>query len=209
MKKSGVLRAAASFLLALSLLFCLSPAKAYAAYVPEFLNWEDFADREPLTEEEKLENRRVIAAFLREELDLPDSAVAAVLANIFRESSFDPRSIDENGLYFGLCQWSRTRWMQCFTFCRVNELDRFSVEGQMAFLKSELEGKYEWVYREHLLPAEISEDGAQDAQYAFCQFYEAPTEMDWEQVRRSKLVAEVFWPLVSEGELAPAEGPET
>ena len=205
MKKSGVLRAAASLLLALSLLFCLVPT-AYAAYIPEFMD-PGLCRGEPLTEEEQKENQRLIAAFLREELDLPDSAVAAILANIHRESSFNPRAIDDTEGFFGLLQWSRSRWVNCFHFCRKNNLDRFSVEGQMAFLKNELEGEYEWIYRDYLYPAEISEDGAQEAQYAFCQFFEAPTELDWEQVRRSKLVAEIYWPLVWEGELALPEQP--
>ena len=48
-------------------------------------------------------------------------------------------------------------------------------------------------------------DGAQEAQYYFCELFEAPTEPDWEQVHRSKLVAEVYWPMVTEGCLAWTE----
>ena len=63
----------------------------------------------------------------------------------------------------------------------------------------ELEGEYLWVYESFLLPAEDDEDGAQEAQYYFCELFEVPLDLDWEQVVRSKLVAYAYWPYVSEG----------
>ncbi len=180
--KRRMLRAAASFLLAFTLLICALPLGAHAVCLREFLDPE--LERESLSEEQREENLLIITDFLRTEMQLPDSAV-----------------IDESGNFFGLCQWSRTRWLNCFHFCRENGLDRFSVEGQLAFLQYELSGEYEWVYTQFLVNAEDCEDGAQDAQYAFCLHFEAPQDMEWEQVVRSKLVAEVYWPMVSEGEL--------
>ncbi|MBQ6273755.1 MAG: hypothetical protein IJK63_05975 [Oscillospiraceae bacterium] len=203
MRARRALRAAASVLLVFTLLFCLIPLRAQAVCLREFLDPE--LERASLSLEEREANLLRITAFLREELKLPDSAVAAILANMDRESSFNPRAIDESGNFFGLCQWSRTRWLNCFHFCRENDLDRFSVEGQLAFLQYELSGEYEWVYSGFLLNAEDCEDGAQDAQYAFCLHFEAPLEMEWEQVRRSWLVAEVYWPMITEGKLKPAE----
>ena len=44
--------------------------------------------------------------------------VAAVLANIYRESAFDPLAVDGDREFFGLCQWSKLRWTNCFFFCR-------------------------------------------------------------------------------------------
>ena len=200
--KFRALRRAASFVLLCALLICFFPQSASALSLPEFFDTEE---REPLSPEEREANLLQIAAFLRDELELPDSAVAAILANIDRESGFDPRAIDESGNFFGLCQWSRKRWINCFHFCRENGLDRFTVEGQLAFLEFELRGEYEWIYLYYLLNAEDSEDGAQEAQYEFCASFEAPLEVDWEQVIRSKLVAEVYWPMVCEGILAWSE----
>lgn len=197
--KRRMLRAAASFLLAFTLLICALPLGAHAVCLREFLDPE--LERESLSDEQREENLLIITDFLRTEMQLPDSAVAAILANMDRESSLNPRAIDESGNFFGLCQWSRTRWLNCFHFCRENGLDRFSVEGQLAFLQYELSGEYEWVYTQFLVNAEDCEDGAQDAQYAFCLHFEAPLDMEWEQVIRSKLVAEVYWPMISEGEL--------
>ena len=199
MKNSRALRTALSFLLALSLFCCFSPAKAHAAGIWEFLFWEDVSDSEELTPEQRDENVQTAMAFLRDELDLPDSAVAAILANMYRESAFDPLAMDAGHSFFGLCQWSKLRWTNCFLFCREQGLDRMSLEGQLAFLKYELEGEYRWIYDSYLVDAEDSEDGAQEAQYYFCQLFEAPRDLDWEQVVRSKLVAYAYWPYVSEG----------
>ena len=206
MRASAMMRKSISFLAVLALLLCLLPMQAHAVLVPEFMEQEE---AEPLSDTEREANMLQIAAFLRYEMGLPDAAVAAVLANIDRESAFDPRAIDETGCFFGLCQWSRDRWLNCFQFCRKNDLDRLSVEGQLAFLRYELEGEYDWIRTQHPLYAEDSEDGAQEAQYFFCELFEAPTELDWEQVHRSKLVAEVYWPMMTDESLVlpkPEEG---
>ncbi len=202
MRAAAVGRKAISFLAVLALFCCLLPQTAHAVLVPEF---QEQREREPLSEEERETNILKIAGFLRYELALPDSAIAAVLANMDRESAFDPLAIDETGNFFGLCQWSRERWLNCFCFCRQNGLDRLTVDGQLAFLRYELEGEYNWILTEFLLCAEDSEDGAQEAQYYFCELFEAPTELDWEQVRRSKLVAEVYWPMMSDEALVLPE----
>ena len=207
MKRSTVLRAAASFLLAFTLLICAIPMGAHAVCLREFL--DPALEEESLSAEQREENLLIITDFLRTEMQLPDSAVAAILANMDRESGFNPRAIDESGNFFGLCQWSRTRWLNCFHFCREQGLDRFSVEGQLAFLQYELSGEYEWVYTQFLVNAEDCEDGAQDAQYYFCQHFEVPLDLEWEQVIRSKLVAEVYWPMVFEGELMRTEESQT
>ncbi len=203
MKRGKLLRSVASLLLVMTVLFCAFPLGAHAVCLREFLDPE--LEEESLSPEQREENLRIITDFLRGEMQLPDSAVAAILANMDRESGFNPRAIDESGNFFGLCQWSRTRWLNCFHFCRTQGLDRFSVEGQLAFLQYELSGDYEWVYTQFLVNAEDCEDGAQDAQYAFCLHFEAPLDMEWEQVIRSKLVAEDYWPMVSEGELMRVE----
>lgn len=200
MKNGGTLRKTISFLLVFLLVCGLFPASAHAlsGSLWERLFWTEETRPEPLSDEEREENVRIATAFLRKELKLPDSAVAAVLANMYRESAFDPEAVDAGRRFFGLCQWSKLRWTNCYFFCLEQGLDRMSLEGQLAFLKYELEGEYSWVCEDYLLPAVNDEDGAQEAQYYFCQFFEAPLDVEWEQVVRSKLVAYAYWPYVSE-----------
>lgn len=201
------LRSAAALLLLLALLLTIPApaAHAEAGRLPVRTEEVEFL---ALASEEQGENLRVITAYLRDELKLPDSAAAAILANMYRESAFDPRAVDPTGCFFGLCQWCWSRWLSCYLFCQENQLDRFSVEGQLAFLRYELEGEFDWLLNDFLLSAEDSEDGAQDAQYYFCQYFEAPLDPEWEHVVRSKYVANFFWPLLTEGELARPEEDE-
>lgn len=198
MSVGRTLRGGCLALLVLALFLFLIPARACAAPARTFLPEEEPPARAALPDKLREENLRQVRDYLRGELKLPDSAVAAILANIYRESAFDPRAVDPSGGFTGLCQWSKTRWAECVSFCIQERLDRFSVEGQMAFLQYELNGEFRWLYEQFLLPAEDSEDGAQEAQYYFCMHFEVPLDLDWEQVARSKLVAEAYWPYVAE-----------
>lgn len=214
MKRRKVLQAAACLLLALTLLFCFAPPpKAQALLIREFTQPEGETERAPLTPEEREENMRRITAFLRDEMGLNDAAVAAILANMDRESGFDPLAVDPDRMFFGLCQWSRSRWIDCYYFCEENGLDRTSLDGQLAFFQHELESEYPDLLNYVLRWAENSEEGALEAQLYFCQGYEAPLEMERELELRAALVSECYWPLLTEGSLAarPASAapPET
>lgn len=111
MKARLAFRKTAAFLLTLVLLCGLFPISAHAesSSLWERLFWNAEPRSEELTDEQREENVRIATAFLREELKLPDSAVAAVLANIYRESAFDPLAVDAGREFFGLCQWSKLR----------------------------------------------------------------------------------------------------
>ena len=200
MKKWFVLRGTAAFALVLALFLCLLPQRAHAVYVREFFDWDEEAT--PATEEERKENLRIIADFLRDEMGLNDAAAAAIVANISRECSFDYRAVDSGRNFFGLCQWSRTRWISFTSFCYERELDKNTLEAQLLFLQYELETDYHDLLTYVLMDAENSEDGALYAQWCFCQFFEVPTELEKEQEIRAWLVHDTYWPLLSEGELA-------
>lgn len=203
MKRGKSLQMAASLLLALALLFCFAPPRAYALYIREFMDTKE--ERAALTEEEREENLLAVTAYLRHEMGLNDAAVAAILANMDRESGFDPCAMDGDRQFFGLFQWSRSRWIACYFFCRENGLDRFSTEGQLAFFRQELEEHYADLLSYVLLGAENTEEGALNAQFYFCQNYIAPLELEREQELRAALVTEVYWPAVTAGSLAAPE----
>jgi hypothetical protein len=201
-KRLHYLRCSLAFALVLTLLFCSFPAQAHAVYVREFFDSEKPSPS--LTEEEREENLRIIADFLRDEMGLNAASASAVIANISRECSFDPRAVDEGREFFGICQWSKSRWVNYTFFCLENKLDGGSLDSQLRFLQYELEHDYTFLLN-ILLDCENSEDGALYAQWCFCQYFEAPTDLDGEQMVRALLVYEVYWPLLSEGELARPE----
>ena len=203
MKAHGKLRLAASFFLILALFFGLLPQRAAALDARALSREEEISA--PLTDEERKENLRLIVEYLREEMGMNDAAVAAIVANIARESNFDPRAVDVTGYFTGICQWSPIRWSRFVLFCIVFKLDPYALESQLLYLKAELETDYSDLLNNTLLLLEDSEDGALYGQWYFCQYFEIPLELEKEQEARAWLVYLKYWPLVSTGELARKE----
>ena len=144
-------------------------------------------------------------------MDLNDHAAAAILANMDRESGFDHRQIGDQEKAYGLCQWNRGRWDALILFCDRKGLDWTTLEGQLAFLKHDLQARLPAMYEHLLQGCEASEKGALKAAYYFCLSYEAPLELEDEQEKRAKLTVETYLPLLEqmaqEAETVPEETP--
>ena len=185
--KRKMLRAAASFLLAFTLLICALPLSAHAVCLREFLDPE--LERESLSDEQREENLLIITDFLRTEMQLPDSAVAAILANMDRESSLNPRAIDESGNFFGLCQWTystrKAGLLQCARKCTLSIGD---AGPQIVFLREELQSSFRATL-EKLLAAK----SVREASDAFMLGFEKPKNQSEEnQARRAELGQKYF-----------------
>ena len=88
------------------------------------------------------EREDLIYRFLTEELGLDRPAACGVLGNMYCESSLDPTAscVDVNGkISYGLCQWNGGRYQALQDYCAPRGLDYRSTEGQLAFLRYELE----------------------------------------------------------------------
>lgn len=88
------------------------------------------------------ENREEIFNFMKEKMGFNTAAACGVLANIQSESSFRPTAsmVDTNGLTsYGLCQWNGPRFESLKSYCAENGYDYQTVEGQLYYLKYELE----------------------------------------------------------------------
>ena len=126
-----------------------------------------------LTEEELAE----YAAFFQEELHLNTAAVAGILTNIQFESGFNPNKVGDDGAAYGICQWRGSRLDQMVAFCDANDLNPVSLEGQLAFLVHDLQENYIYPY-DLVRMVSNSPDGASDATFYFCAYYEVPTDPD-------------------------------
>lgn len=72
---------------------------------------------------------------------MPAPGAAAVVGNIERESTFDPKST--NGTHTGLCQWSNSdRFVKLKAYASSKGKDWSDVDIQLEFLWSELEESY-------------------------------------------------------------------
>ena len=115
-------------------------------------------------------NEETIFLFLRTELQLNEAAACGVLASIAEESGFEPTAYNPAG-YYGLCQWGGGRQQALYTFCAENGLDSASLEGQLQFLKHELE-TVETAALSVMQAIENTAEGAYQAGWSWAQSYE-------------------------------------
>ena len=128
--------------------------------------------------------------FLTREMGLNTAAASGILANIYRESSFNP---DSGSSYYGLCQWGGGRLTNLRSFCSSNGYSASSLEGQLRFLAHELEQSYSSVLS-YLQGVDNSAQGAYDAGYHFCYNYERPANRESSSVSRGELARDTYYP---------------
>ena len=146
-----------------------------------------------ITEEEFIK----IAGFLREGLGVNDAALAGVLANLQGESGFNPHKIGDSGGAYGICQWQGARLDQMVEYCEENNSSPISLEGQLNFLIHDLKNNYIYAYDQIRL-CEDSEDGALQATYNFCAYYEVPADPGAESAEREEWTKLLIYPKLNE-----------
>ena len=113
-------------------------------------------------------NYSSIYSYLTGTLGLNKAAACGILANICRESGFNPNT---GGTYYGLCQWGGGRKSNLKSWCSKNGYDYTSVTGQLAFMHHELTTSYKSAWN-GVRGVENTEDGAAKAAEIFCRQYE-------------------------------------
>jgi hypothetical protein len=141
-------------------------------------------------------NEEKIFYYLMENVDFNNAASAGVLANIEKESSFRTNAESDNGTSYGICQWHGARYENLKRYCRREGYDYKELEGQLEYLKSELEGDY--YYRNSVLePLKgVSNDkkGAYNAGYRWCYYFEIPADKETRAEQRGDLAKTVYYP---------------
>ncbi|MBE6543606.1 MAG: hypothetical protein E7675_04335, partial [Ruminococcaceae bacterium] len=136
-------------------------------------------------------NETTIYNFLKEEMGFNTAAACGVLANIQNESGFRNDVVEygytwDTGGGYGICQWTNSprssstgRRTNLVNWCNDNGYDYTSLIGQLNFLKHELNTNYYyyWVTSE-LLKVDNSAQGAYDAGYIWCYYFEVPAGYD-------------------------------
>lgn len=134
---------------------------------------------------------------LSEGLGLSQAATAAVLANIEVESCFNPTKVGDDGFAFGICQWRGPRLDALVEFCKEEDLNPITIEGQMAFLIHDLKENYLYAY-DLILGVPDDESGTVRAAYHFCAQYEVPADPEEESPAREELAKYLIYPLIVE-----------
>ena len=145
-------------------------------------------------------NETIIYNFLINEMELNSAAACGVLANIYAESSFNPNALGDKGSSYGICQWHNTRWTAMKNWCNANGYNWETLTGQLNYLKFELSrnnSAYLWngktIYN-YLKSVSNDAQGAYDAGYYWCYYFEVPANRETKSVTRGNAAKDTYWP---------------
>ncbi len=139
-------------------------------------------------------NEETIFSVLTQEYGYNNAAGAALLANIKRESSFNPTNTSKpSGVSYGLCQWTGSRRTRLQNWCKENGFDYTTIQGQIAYLDYEMKTYYKSVYN-YLRDLPNTAQGAYDGAYYFSMNFEKPAGGTRSAAARGAIARDTYWP---------------
>ena len=182
--KKRIVAALLSLVIALSLLGVLGTASVFGAETIEETTYK----------------------FLTTKLGLNNAAACGIMANIMCECSFNPQAgdIDTNGLYsYGLVMWNGPRYERLKQWCKDNGYDYTTVDGQLRYLRYELQnGEAETYAAMKAVPNTF--EGSVEATVLFAELFERCTKTSYGL--RAYYDANRYWPVYGTGEPSSLSG---
>ncbi len=144
----------------------------------------------------KAETIQTIFDFLVDDMGLNSAAACGVLANIEKESNFNPQLYGDSGSSYGICQWHNGRFENLKKFCNNNGYNWKTVEGQLQFLKYELKTNKTDTGKilDRLSDVANTADGAYKAGYDWCYYFERPANKASKAEARGSNAQTKYWP---------------
>lgn len=128
--------------------------------------------------------------YLTRALGFNTAAACGIMANIRRESEFNPKC---GSTYYGLVQWDGKALANMRAWCQANGYASDGISGQLSYLKLELQRDYAKVYNA-LMSAPNTAQGAYDAAYTFCYDFEIPASRASAAASRGVLARDTYFP---------------
>ncbi len=145
-------------------------------------------------ESDKYSNEEKCYLFLVHDMGLNSAAACGIMANIRKESNFNPTA---GSSYYGLIQWGGGRKTNLKNFCAEKGYGYDTLEGQLNFLEHELTEGYPKLVK-LLKSVPNTGDGAYDAAYRFCYDYERPSNKASKSASRGELARDTYFPKYAE-----------
>ncbi len=123
---------------------------------------------------------------------LNPAAACGIMANIGAESGFIA-NINGLGGAYGFCQWGGPRITRLRSYCASHGLNSSTAAGQLRFIIYELQTYYPNVYN-YLRSVPNTAQGAYNAGYYFCAYYEIPANRNVTGPYRGRLASGTYWP---------------
>lgn len=163
-----------------------------APYVAVLFYDESTHSSDELSVMSTTDNEKEVYSFCVNKIGINSAAACGVLANIRAESNFNPEALGDSGTSYGLCQWHGSRWDRLKSYCSNNDYDSSTIEGQMYYLKYELNNYYKEVL-ESLKKVSNDKSGAYDAGYVFCYEFERPSNRETQSESRGNYAKNTYW----------------
>lgn len=159
---------------------------------------EETKPKKKLTNQDKAE---VIFKYITEELGYSEAVACGIIGNIAYETGwkFNPKAGTSSTRY-GLIQWLGGRLTNLKKWCKNNGRDYNTIEGQMDFMDWELKNTNTYGTYEYLLECENNSQGAYDAGWYFCYWYERPNNKKRASNNRGKEAQKWYQALVVEAD---------
>lgn len=136
-----------------------------------------------------MSNKEKVYNYLRSK-GLSLASACGIMANIQRESSYNPKAKGDSGTSFGLCQWHKGRWTNLKNYCAQRGLDVNTIEAQVDFLLHEMKTGYKSTYA--TLDNDNTVNAAENVAYTMCVKYEIPANKTTKGRQRAEIAAELF-----------------
>lgn len=140
---------------------------------------------------DKFTTEQIIYLFLTREMGLNTAVACGILANVEKECSFRVTAASYDGGY-GIVQWTGVRNTRLKNWCKDNGYDHATLEGQLWYLKYELENHHPKTLK-YLRTVENTPAGAYDAGHYFCYNFEIPASRAKRSVERGNLAKDKYW----------------
>lgn len=166
-----------------------SAASSTAGYSTAIVNEETHGGADPLSVTGS--GREFIYNYARNVMGLNSAAACGILASCIRESGCRPTALASSG-HYGICQWGGYRRTNLEKIAGDAGYDPATLLGQMYFMHYELEKSYPSTWK-RLQKVSNSPEGAYEAAYWFCYYYEVPAAREASSADRGKYAAETLF----------------
>lgn len=176
--------------------YSVSETVSFMPYISVFLDSVDISFYSVTSNS----NETIIYNFLINEMGCNTATAVGILANIQRESSFNPNSqyTESDGrISYGICQWNGGRFSSLKQHCADNGLNYTTIEGQLSYLKFELLHTYENYAWKKMQGIENTAQGAYIAAYRWAQYFERCAHYyngRDQYATRGNLARDTYWP---------------
>lgn len=125
---------------------------------------------------------------------------SGIMASIRAESDFIVNAEDRGGS-FGLMQWTGNRKAALYSYASEHGMDVNTTSTQLAYMYYELQSSEKTAYNQ-LIGCDNTSDGAYNAGYRFCYYYERPKNKESRSTQRAVLARDTYFASYANGQNA-------